>query len=145
MRPASFQEALASTLSGDSPKERTGEVQRGLDFQRLIQGIRDPSVIVYCTWLDSDPSFSDDASMDRNAWSPAKYLAALAAEHEPSLVRWAENTGGGDVAVLDLCRERMQAFGYEGFFYAFESNLYDGHGAEIGDYQAFAAELAPEH
>ena len=133
MRPASAGKAIAADLDGSTPAERTGEVQRGLDFRGLVAGIRDPRVYVYCTWLDSSPSFGRDDEADRERWSPAHYLAVLAAEHRPALQAWGENTGGGDAATVALCFERIRAYGYRGLLWAFERDLYDGTAPEMRD------------
>jgi len=143
-RPGSVNNAVQHDLDGSTSPEINGEIQRGLDFERFISGIRDTNVIVYCTWLDSNPTFSRDDGLDRTAWSPSHYLAVLSAEHDPSLPVWAENTGGGDLKVLDLCAERIKAYGYAGFFWAFESDLYDGVPPEIGDYGVFLGGLRDE-
>ncbi len=136
-RPGAGEIAVQHDLDGSTSPEINGEIQRGLDFERLISGIRDPNVIAYCTWLDSNPNFSQDDDPDRTKWSPSRYLAALAAEHDPALPAWAENTGAGDMKVLALCADRIKAYGYAGFFWAFEGDLYDGVPPEISDFATF--------
>jgi hypothetical protein len=58
-----------SYLAGQTPPEKNGEIQRGFDFARFIGGTRDPRVGVHCTWLDADPSWSDETSPDPVRWS----------------------------------------------------------------------------
>ena len=135
MRPGDAEKAIGADLSGATPAEASGEVQRGLDFERLVSGIRDPRVTVYCTWIDSSPEFGDDAADDPTRWSPCHYLAALASEHCPPLHVWGENTGGGDMATVALCFQRIRQYGYRGFLWAFEQDLYDGKKPEIGDFR----------
>lgn len=141
MRPGVLEKAIQGDLGGRTSSEINGEIQRGLDFERLISGIRDPNLIVYCTWVDSSPAFSQDDLSDPAGWSPARYLSSLATEHQPTLALWAENTGGGDMATLGLTRQRLQQFGYQGFFWAFERDLYDGKPPEITHFGEFARTL----
>lgn len=140
-RPGALEEAIHQDLAGTTSPEINGEVQRGLDFARLVNGIRDTNVVVYCTWLDSSPEFSQDDGEDPTRWSPARYLAALAADHAPPLARWGENTGGGDDGVLDLCADRIRQYRYSGFFWAFERDLYDGSSPEMEDFARFVQSL----
>jgi hypothetical protein len=141
--------ALEHDLDGSTSPEINGELQRGLDLERLVTGIRDTRVIVYCTWLDTSPAFSEDDSPDRSRWSPAHYLSTLAEEHRPPLHAWAENTGGGDSAVLSLCQDRILNYGFRGFVWAFERDLYDGQPPEINDFAEFSRRLrgpiSPDH
>lgn len=141
LRPGHCEAALEHDLDGTTSPEINGEVQRGLDVEHLVAGIQDPHVIVYCTWLDSSPAFSQDESPNRSRWSPAHYLATLAAEHRPALHAWAENTGGGEVEVLSLCRDRILKYGYRGFVWAFERDLYDGRPPDISDFAEFSRRL----
>lgn len=141
LRPGDIAKAIEKDLDGSTPRESTGELQRGLDFQRLVAGIQDPNVIVYCTWLDSSPDFSRDDQPHPAHWSPAHYLAHLAATHPPRLPAWAENTGGGPPEIFDLCLQRIRQYGYAGFLWAFEHDLYDGIPPEIQDFKTFAERL----
>jgi hypothetical protein len=149
LRPGHGEAALEHDLDGSTSPEINGELQRGLDLERLVTGIRDTRVIVYCTWLDTSPAFSEDDSPDRSRWSPAHYLSTLAEEHRPPLHAWAENTGGGDSAVLSLCQDRILNYGFRGFVWAFERDLYDGQPPEINDFAEFSRRLrgpiSPDH
>ena len=140
-RPGHEVAAIDHDLDGTTSPEINGEVQRGLDFARLVGGIQDAQVIVYCTWLDTSPAFSQDDNPDRSRWSPAHYLSTLAAEHHPALHAWAENTGGGNAEVMSLCLERILKYGYRGFIWAFERDLYDGRPPEISDFAEFSRHL----
>jgi hypothetical protein len=133
IRPGQIEAAVTADLSGTTPPERNGETQRGFDFTRFIGGITDSKVWVHCTWLDSDPAWSDDASSSESRWSPPHFLASLAMRHSPSLVISAENTGGGGPAALRLCAERARAFGIQTIFWAFEPDLFDGQPPELED------------
>lgn len=141
LRPGDAAKAVEKDLNGSTPRESTGELQRGLDFQRLVSGIRDDNVIVYCTWLDSNPEYSQDDASDPAGWSPARYLAELAATHRLRLQIWGENTGGGGPEILQRCADRIRKYGYRGFLWAFERDLYDGKPPEIGDFKAFSEGL----
>ena len=123
IRPGQLAAAVTADLGGTTPAEKNGEVQRGYDFARFVAGIHDQNVIVYSTWLDSDPKFGDDQAKDQTAWSPAHYLAELAHQHQPPLEAWGENTGNGDVAAIKLCFQRARKFELHGLFWAFEKDL----------------------
>jgi len=127
IRPGWKEAAVAGGLAGATAPERNGEIPRGYDFARFIQGIRDPEVVVYCTWIDAATSPADaDHGTDPAAWSPVRYLSALAREHRPALAVWGENTGPGRKAALDLSFRRAQDCGLLGLVWAFDPQLHDG-------------------
>lgn len=131
--PGQLEAAIANDLVGSTPAERNGEISRGFDFARFIGGIRDPQVWVHCTWLDSNPEWSDDASADPARWSPVKYLASLARRHRPALTVSAENTGGGGEAALRLSARRIRQLDIPAMFWAFGPDLFDGRPPELAD------------
>lgn len=133
LRPGQLDAAVASDLAGVTPPEKNGELQRGFDFARFIDGIRDPDVWVHCTWLDSNPDWSDETSPDPARWSPPKYLAHLARLHQPPLRVSAENTGGGGMPALQLSARRIRELNIEAVFWAFAPDLFDGKPPELGD------------
>ncbi|MEO5713043.1 MAG: hypothetical protein ABIT37_06105 [Luteolibacter sp.] len=133
IRPGQIDSAIAGDLAGHTPPEKNGEIQRGFDFARFIGGIRDPKVGVHCTWLDSNPSWSDETSSDSSRWSPVHYLSSLARQHAPPLVVSAENTGGGGPEILRLCAERALAYEVKSVFWAFAPDLLDGRPPELKD------------
>ncbi|MEO8613737.1 MAG: hypothetical protein ABI600_01235 [Luteolibacter sp.] len=133
IRPGQIEAAVTADLSGTTSPERNGEIQRGFDFARFISGIADPEVGVHCTWLDSNPAWSDEVSGDESRWSPVHYLASLAKRHSPALKTSAENTGGGGPEALRLCAERARTFGIQTIFWAFEPDLFDGQPPELKD------------
>lgn len=139
IRPGQIDAAVAGALAGDTPAERNGEIQRGFDFARFIDGIRDPQVWVQSTWADSDPAWSDDASGDPGRWSPAGFLAHLARGRVPPLRVAAENTGGGGPPALELSARRVRGLNLDAFFWAFGPDLFDGRPPELEDLRrAFA-------
>ncbi|MBN2712889.1 MAG: beta-galactosidase [Planctomycetes bacterium] len=121
LRPGQIEDAVKGDLANAN-----GEITRGYDFKRLVDGIKDPDVIVYTTWLDSNPTFGDDESPDQKRWSPARYLSFLAGAHKPRLRFWGENTGSGDLKAMQLCFERMRKFDMMGVVWAFEPELFSG-------------------
>ena len=133
IRPGQLEAAVKNNLAGTTPPEKNGEVSRGFDFARYIDGIHDPDVIVYCTWMDSDPKFSDDQGDVPARWSPAHWLASLALRHKPPLDAWGENTGRGDVAAMKLTLERARTYHMLGAMWAFEPDLFDGRRATLSD------------
>jgi len=136
IRPGQLDAAVAGNLAGTTPPEKNGEVQRGFDFARFIGGIRDPKVWVQCTWLDSNPAWSDDTSDNPVRWSPPKFLASLARAHNPPLRVSAENTGGGGMAALRLSAKRIQELDIDALFWAFGPDLFDGKPPELKDLAA---------
>ncbi len=133
IRPGQIEPAVAGDLSGETSPEKNGEIQRGFDFARFIDGIKDPKVWVHCTWIDSNPEWSDETSRDQTRWSPVHYLAALARRHSPSLNVSAENTGGGGPEALRLCADRARAYGTKSLYWAFAPDLFDGKPPELKD------------
>jgi len=133
IRPGQLESAVAGDLAGHTSPEKNGEIQRGFDFSRFIGGIRDPKVGVHCTWLDANPSWSDETSTDPARWSPVHYLSSLARRHTPPLVVTAENTGGGGPEILRLCAGRALAYKVKSIFWAFAPDLFDGRPPELKD------------
>lgn len=124
IRPGQLEAAIAGGLSGNTPAERNGEVQRGFDYSRYIAGIRDPRVILHTTWLDSDPTFGDEDSPNPAGWSPLHYLHHLATQHPLPLRVSGENTGGGRQMTMSLCADRIARFDGVLFLWAFQSDLF---------------------
>lgn len=133
IRSGQLDAAVSNDLSGATPPEKNGEIQRGFDFARFIAGICDPQVWVQCTWLDSNPAWSDDTSADPVRWSPPKYLAHLARQHTPPLRVSAENTGGGGMPALELSTQRIQELTPFAVFWAFGPDLFDGIQPDLND------------
>ncbi len=126
IRPGQLEAAISVDLNGSTSAEKNGEVQRGYDFAAMIEGIHDPRVVVYTTWLDANPRFGDDDGNDPRGWSPAHYLTSLAAANPHRVSVWGENTGPGDRGALAICVARMKRYGMLGFMWAFAPNLFDG-------------------
>jgi hypothetical protein len=135
MRPGQLKSLIAHDL-----KTTTTEVQPGLDFERLVGAIEDPKVIVYSTWIDSNPTFGNDASPSPAPWCPIHYLAYLAQHHRPTLQVWGENTGRGNAKAMQLSFQRMNDYGLMGLVWAFEPDLYSGKYATIKDYARLISE-----
>lgn len=133
IRPGQLDAALSTDLAGTTPPEKNGELQRGFDFGRFIAGIRDPQVWVHCTWLDSNPAWSDDTALDPVRWSPVKFLASLARRHTPPLNVSAENTGGGGPPALALTARRIQELNIFSLYWAFAPDLFDEKPPELKD------------
>ncbi len=133
IRPGQLDAAIAGNLAGTTPPEKNGEIQRGFDFARFIGGIRDPHVWVHCTWLDSNPAWSDETSRDPARWSPPKFLASLARRHNPPLTVSAENTGGGGPSALALSARRARELDIRTLLWAFGPDLFDGKSPELID------------
>jgi hypothetical protein len=143
VRPGQLEAAVARDLSGFTPAEQNGEIQRGHDFARHVGSLADRKIVVYTTWLDAAPAIVDDTGGDRAGWSPAHYLAQLAREHTLNLEVWGENTGWGAAEQMRLSFDRLQTFGLTGLFWAFEEQLLDpsGRWATLEDYQALIEAL----
>jgi hypothetical protein len=132
IRPGQLDAAIQTDLAGETSAEKNGELQRGYDFARFIAGIRDPNVVIHCTWLDGH---GNDASPNPQDWSPARFLSALAQAHRPVLSLSGENTGGGGMEALQLCLRRARELRLSAFFYAFEPHLFDGAPPELADFK----------
>jgi len=124
IRPGGIELALTNDLDGSSQPERVGELQSGYDWKRMIGGIRDPKVIVYCTWIDAPEKDCDDLGKNPSRWSPVHWQAWLAAENPLQLRVWGENTGRGDLAAMRLTFARAGEFQLMGVLWAFENELF---------------------
>ncbi|MDF3057594.1 MAG: hypothetical protein K0R17_1809 [Rariglobus sp.] len=133
IRPGQLEAAIAGGLSGNTAPEKNGEIQRGFDFSRFIGGLRDPHVRVHCTWIDSNPEWSDESSPDEARWSPVHYLSNLARRHVPPLAVSAENTGGGGPPALSLSAKRVRDLNIQIMFWAFAPDLFDGKPPDLKD------------
>lgn len=135
IRGNGLEAAVKGNLDGSTSPEKNGEIQRGFDFKRLIDGIDNPNVIVYGTWIDSNPAWSDDAAPNPKNPCPIHHLATLAKAHPLKLQVMGENTGGGGIAAMDLTFERMKQYGLKGLMWAFEADLYKGTPASIEEFK----------
>lgn len=148
LRPGQLDAAVDRDLSGFTSPELNGEVQRGHDFSRHVDGlpdreVRTSRVVVYTTWLDASPEFGDDGGQDPVGWSPVHFLASLAEERGQALEVWGENTGWGSVDEMALCFDRLDTYALSGLFWAFEEQLYGGGTyATLDDYAALIAARA---
>lgn len=124
IRPGWKKQAIATSLDGSSPGEVVGEFSSGYDWELMIGGIRDPRVIVYCTWLDAPSQDCDDDGSDPVRWSPVHWQASLAKENPLRLKVWGENTGGGNRDALDISFERIERYGLMGVLWAFQGDLF---------------------
>ena len=135
IRDGQLASAVANDLAGSTTFEQNGSLQMGEAFQVLVAALPpDPKLVVYTTWLDSNPAWSDDTSSAPPRWSPAKYLASLAASR--NLPVWGENSGGGDVAAMKLTVGRARALNFGVVFWMSEDDLFSGHYANLQDYAA---------
>lgn len=149
LRPGQLEAAIDDDSNGSTGAEKTGEVGRGYDTARYVAGITDPKVVVYSTWIDGFEG-SDDSSPDPRHWSPAHFVASLAAAHNPPLLAGGENTGRpDDLANMELTFQRMRTYHLCVMYWAFEPTLFDnakGH-ATIDDFkrcsEASSVVLAP--
>lgn len=143
MREGQLENAIKGNLAGTTGPEKNGEVQRGFDFARLITGITNPKAIVYCTWIDANPEWTngDDQEVPTtsNNFSPVHYMAYYAKIHPLKLSVMGENTGGGGMNALNLTFERMKKYELDGIMWAFEPDLYDGSAPVLSDYAAAIA------
>lgn len=137
IRPGQVEEAVVGNLSGITSAEINGEVQRGYDFARQIGAISDPGVIITDTWLDA--ASSGDATGDQRSWSPIKFLASLAGQHQPSLRLYGENTGHGDASAMRAAAAQMKRYNLLGMAWYREEELLSGRYATLEDYRSTIA------
>jgi hypothetical protein len=133
IRDGQLERAMSVDLGGTTSAEVNGEIQRGFDFRRFVAGIDTPRVIVYGTWIDSNPDWSDDDAPNPRNPCPIRYLASLAAAHPLHLRVMGENTGGGGLAAMQLTFQRAERYGLDGLMWAFEADLYDGESPTLAD------------
>ena len=130
LRDGEIQRLIDTDLADDG---RT-EIQRGFDFARYIQGVTDPTYIVYCTWLDTPAQYCDDANTNPTRWSPIHYLANAAKSNPMNLQVWAENTGRGNQADMNLSFQRAKQFNIQAIIWAFEDDLFNKKYASLEEY-----------
>ena len=124
LRPGGVETAVEGALAGNTPAEQGGDLAMGSDWARMIGGISDAGVIVYCTWIDAPREHCDDKGADRARWSPVHWQASLAAANPRKLKVWGENTGQGTSDAMRLSFERVRLFGLMGLVWAFENELF---------------------
>ncbi len=144
MRTGQLESAIAGNLSASTSAEKNGEVQRGFDFERLIMGIKNKNVIVYCTWIDANPewTYKDDEELptESNNFSPVHFMAYYAKKNPLKLKIMGENTGGGGISAMELTFERMKKYDLDGVMWAMENDLYDSVAPTLEDYIRFIEE-----
>jgi hypothetical protein len=64
MRDGDFEEAVGTNLAGTSSPEINGEVQRGYDHRRHVQGLTDVNVAKWGTWAEEPATLSWLASLN---------------------------------------------------------------------------------
>ena len=145
IRPGQIDAAIADQLAGKTTAEVNGEVPRGFDFARVIHGITDPKVIVYCTWVDAHTG--NDLDPNPAHWEPVHYLATLARENPLHLTVWGENTGGNTAAEMQFSFEQMRRYHLAGLMWAFDRQLYDDRHATLKQFsdQIGSARPAPDN
>ena len=132
VRPGQIDDAVAASLNGSTAAEIDSDLQRGFDYQRLVNGITDLNVAPCTTWLDCTFGNPDDASSDPVQWTPVHYLHYLASQR--GLRIWSENTGHGSYDTMALCFKRMQTFDVHALLWAFHAELYSGRYATMDQY-----------
>jgi hypothetical protein len=94
MRDGDFEEAVMTNLAGTSSPEINGEIQRGYDHRRHVQGLTDATVAKWGTWAEEPATLSWLASLN-----PADRTIPL----------MGENSGPGTTdksqAFVDSCRQ----------------------------------------
>lgn len=139
IRGNQLENAILGDLSGLTSAESNGEVPRGFDFSRFINGITDQNVVLYTTWIDAP--FGNDASADVRDWTPAHYLTSLGTPL--GLQVFGENTGTGDLADMQRSFEKVETYNLMGLIWAFEPDLYSGTYATVDEYTTLVQTLNP--
>ncbi|KAA6301634.1 MAG: hypothetical protein EZS26_002240 [Candidatus Ordinivivax streblomastigis] len=135
LRDGQLEAAIKVNLNGTTDTEKNMEVQRAHDFRRFIEGITDPKVIVYGTWIDSNPEWSSASNP-----CPIEFLATAAKNNPLKLKVMGENTGGGGIAEMELTFKRMADNGLAGIMWAFENDLYDSTSPTLTNYTRLIAQ-----
>lgn len=136
-------DALTNDLRGDGWSEGTSALYSAAAYDRHTAGLSTTQKLaLFLTGIDEPPaSLVNDTSLYPSNWSAARWIAYLARSR--GLPVWGENSGQDDVTKLQLTAQRMQANGFLGMMWGFESELYanpnpNGY-ATIADYQAIIA------
>lgn len=133
-RPGQVDSAINVDLNGSTSPEINGEIQRAHDFETLVRSIKDKNVMVYCTWIDSNEEWSNDASSNPVDWSPIHWLSFLANTNSHVLPVGGENTGDATTERLELTFRRMEAYNLKLLMWAFDFQLYDGTHISVTEY-----------
>ena len=138
VRPGQLSAAIDAHLDGTTAAETDSDLQRGMDYARLIGSISDKNVAPCTTWIDCVFENPDDTSSNPALWSPVHYFAALA---EPlGLQTWSENTGHASYDGMLLSFQRMQAYNVHALMWAFHSELYNTAYATMAQYAQLIAQ-----
>lgn len=136
---------LQQLINADLADNGRTEIQRGFDFTRFIQSVTDPKYIVYCTWLDTPAQYCDDTSTNPTRWSPIHYLANAAKNNPLKLKVWAENTGRGNQADMNLSFQRANQFNIQAIIWAFEDDLFNGKYVSLEKYHQCIKQQLDSH
>jgi hypothetical protein len=142
IRPGQAAAAASAGLSGRTPAEANGEIQRGYDFRRQVAAIDDRNVIVTTTWLEAgrwDPD--GDCSNDAARWTPVHYLARLAARHPLRLRVFGENGGRDSSDDMRFAARQMRRYGLLGMLWYSGSEMRSGRFASLEDYRELIRSL----
>jgi hypothetical protein len=136
IRPGNVGETVRANLNGTSPAERSGEVQQGTDWDRMVDKVPDAGLVPTTTWINA-PKYSGanaDEQPDPRWWTTAKFNAHIADTHVPALKKYGENTGNDDRAQAFYSRDQMVKFKYDGMAWFRNRQLACGCGwATLGD------------
>ena len=102
VRQGQLEPAIAGDLSGSTSPRRTGKFNAA-STSRYINGIKDPKVVVYCTWVNCP--FGDDTSSNPANWTPPRFLADLA--RRKGIEIWGENSGPEPRKTMERCFATM--------------------------------------
>jgi hypothetical protein len=139
LRPDWLKMAILHNLDGTTSAEMNGEIQQGYDWTRMIASLKDPKVIVYCTWIDGtlrNHKIFDDDSADPNRWGPVHWQVSLAQRNPLKLRVWGENTGRNNRESMRLTFEFIRRYNLMGVMWAFEPDLFAD--PNPNDYATFA-------
>jgi hypothetical protein len=128
IRPGRIEEAVEGNLAGATPVEKTGELQQGLDFSRLVAAVDDDKVVVTTTWLEADVEIPPGAEDDKRFWDPARYIAYLAENHPLDLAVFGETSRPNQPAALELAARRVKDYDLAGMAWFDEASLFSGGG-----------------
>ncbi len=141
VRPAQWNMLIAANLIPTASPVYAAE--RGAVWDRLIDGITDPShVIISCSSIGDDSataSSTNDAAGDPLYWSSAHWVAYNADRYK--FPKIAENEGHNDAARLHIVFQQMMSYGYTSLLWAFQADLYSGQYATIDQYVELIAQV----
>ncbi|MDY0083872.1 MAG: hypothetical protein RBR74_11880, partial [Ignavibacteriaceae bacterium] len=120
-RPGQIEDAIKANLDGTAFADFYGQLAKGHAPQQHIEALpQDTNLVAYTTSFNaihpwsSTENFVNENSKDPKDWSPVHFLSWCAANHNPKLKVWGENSGNNPYMQMKLIFNRIAAFNVMG-------------------------------